>query len=171
MEFTDWRLLKIIIATLPITGRANPDLYVGSIVFKAGHEVVYTSAESFRVRAESCGLRFIPSPASGTEDMLDVNSRFPERNRIPVGPDRALFDFKHVFCDPIPTQYQGLLSILETYPADVILADNLFGGISPSPGAKCTPPNRWLRVNPLLFHRDDHAPIGLCLPPPDHQLV
>jgi pimeloyl-ACP methyl ester carboxylesterase len=53
-----------------------------------------------------------------------------------------------------------------TYPADVILPDNLFGGISPSPRTKCTPTNRWLRLNPLLFYRDDHAPIGLGLPPP-----
>lgn len=91
--------MKIIIATLPITGRTNPALNVGSILVKAGHEVVFTSGQSFRARAESCGLKFISSPASGTEDMLDVNSRFPERNRIPVGPDWALLDFKHAFCD------------------------------------------------------------------------
>ena len=59
MEFTDWRLLKII-ATMLINGLANPDLNQGNIAIKAGHEVVYTSAESFRVRDE-CGLRFIPS--------------------------------------------------------------------------------------------------------------
>jgi UDP:flavonoid glycosyltransferase YjiC (YdhE family) len=160
--------LKIIIATLPITGRTNPALNVGSILVKAGHEVVFTSGQSFRARAESCGLRFISSPASGTEDMLDVNSRFPERNRIPVGPDRALFDFKNVFCDPIPAQYQGLLSILETYPADVIMADNLFGGILPFLLKRnARPLIVGLGVNPLLFHRDDHAPFGLGLPPVD----
>lgn len=158
--------MKIIIATLPITGRVNPALNVGSILVKAGHEVVFTSAQSFRSRAESCGLRFISSPASGTEEMLDVNSRFPERNRIPVGPDRVLFDFKHVFCDPIPAQYRGLLSILETYPADVILADNLFGGILPFLLERnARPLIGGLGVNPLLFHRDDHAPFGLGLPP------
>jgi UDP:flavonoid glycosyltransferase YjiC (YdhE family) len=158
--------LKIIIATLPITGRTNPALNVGSILVKAGHEVVFTSGQSFRARAESCGLRFISSPASGIEDMLDVNSRFPERNRIPVGPERVLFDFKHLFCDPMPAQYQGLLSILEKYPADVILADNFFGGILPFLLQRnARPVIAGLGVNPLIFHRDDHAPFGPGLPP------
>jgi hypothetical protein len=39
--------LKIIIATLLITGRTNPALNVGSILVKAGHEVVFTSGQSF----------------------------------------------------------------------------------------------------------------------------
>jgi UDP:flavonoid glycosyltransferase YjiC (YdhE family) len=50
----------------------------------------------------------------------------------------------------------------------MILADNLFGGTLPfllggdvRPGIVC------LGVNPLLFHRDDHAPFGLGLPPVD----
>jgi UDP:flavonoid glycosyltransferase YjiC (YdhE family) len=160
--------LKIIIAALPITGRVNPALAMGSILVKAGHEVVFTSGQSFRARAESCGLRFISSTASGTEDMLDVNSRFPERSGIPIGLDRALFDFKHIFCDPIPAQYQELLSILETYPADVILADNFFGGILPFLLQRnARPVIAGLGVNPLLFHRDDHAPFGPGLPPVD----
>ncbi len=100
--------------------------------------------------------------------MTNVNSRFPERNKIPVGPDRVLFDFKHVFCDPIPAQYEGLLSILETFPADVILADNLFGGILPFLlKQNVRPLIGGLGINPLLFHRDDHAPFGLGLPPVD----
>ena len=121
--------MKIIIATLPITGRANPALNVGSILVKAGHEVVFTSAQSFRTRAETCGLKFISSSDSA-EDM-DVNLRFPERNKIPVGPERVLFDLKHIFCDAIPAQYRGLLSILDTFPADAILTDNFFGGVLP----------------------------------------
>ena len=158
--------MKIIIATLPITGRANPALNIGSILVKAGHEVVFTSAPSFRSRAESFGLNFISSSDS-SEDM-DVNSRFPERNKIPVGPERALFDFKNVFCDAIPAQYRGLLSILDTYSADVILADNLFGGVLPFLlEGKDRPKIVGLGVNPLLFHRDDHAPFGLGLPPVD----
>jgi UDP:flavonoid glycosyltransferase YjiC (YdhE family) len=168
VDFTIGDSLKIIIATLPITGRANPALNVGSILVKAGHEVVFTSAQSFQARAESCGLRFISSPANNSEEMTNVNSCFPERNKIPVGPDRALFDFKHVFCDPIPAQYEGLLSILETFPADVILADNLFGGILPFLlKQNVRPLIGGLGVNPLLFHRDDHAPFGLGLPPVD----
>lgn len=100
--------------------------------------------------------------------MTDVSAHFPERNRIPVGPDRLLFDFKHLFCDPIPAQYQGLLSILETYPADAILADNLFGGILPFLLKRnARPLIAGLGVNPLLFHRDDHAPFGPGLPPVD----
>lgn len=158
--------MKIIIATLPITGRANPGLNIGRILAKAGHEVVFTSAPSFRSRAESFGLNFISSSDS-SEDM-DVNSRFPERNKIPVGPERALFDFKNVFCDAIPAQYRGLLSILNTYSADVIMADNLLGGVLPFLlEGKDRPKIVGLGVNPLLFHRDDHAPFGLGLPPVD----
>lgn len=159
--------MKIVIATLPITGRANPVLNVGSILVKAGHEVVFTSAEGFRVTAETCGLKFIPSTASA-EERLDLNSRFPERNKIPVGPERVLFDFKNVFCDAMPAQYQGLLSILDTHPADVILADNLFAGVLPFLLKENARPRVvGLGVNPLLFHRDDHAPFGLGLPPVD----
>ncbi len=160
--------MKILIATLPITGRVNPALSVGSILAKAGHEVIFTSGRSFRARAEACSLRFVPSIASGADDLLDVNSRFPERNRIPIGLDRALFDFKHIFCDPIPAQHQELLTILETYPADVIVTDNFFGGILPFLLERnARPVIVGLGVNPLLFHRDDHAPFGPGLPPVD----
>lgn len=146
----------------------NPALAVGSILVKAGHEVVFTSGQSFRVRAESCGLRFVPSTASGADDGLDVNALFPERNKVPIGLDRALFDFKHIFCDPISAQYRELLSMLETYPADVIVTDNFFGGILPFLlQQNARPVIAGLGVNPLLFHRDDHAPFGPGLPPVD----
>lgn len=159
--------MKFLLASSPFLGHVNPVLNVGKTLAQAGHEVVFTSASEFRAAAEACGLRFIVAPPGAAEDMSDIDASFPERKSIPPGPQQLLFDFEKMFCDPIAARYAGLLSILETFPADAIAADSLYGGTFPFLLKKGLnrPAIVHIGFSSFAYHRDDSAPWGPGLPP------
>jgi UDP:flavonoid glycosyltransferase YjiC (YdhE family) len=159
--------MKFLLASTPLVGHVNPVLNVGRILASAGHEVVFTCAPEYRAAAEACGLKFATAPVGAAEDMSDIDASFPERKSIPPGPQQILFDVKKLFCDPVEARYKGLLSILETFPADAILVDCLYSGTLPfllNREAK-RPAIAHLGIAAFMYHRDDFAPFGPGFPP------
>src|ERR1700761_3085021 len=159
--------MKFLLASTPLIGHVNPVLNVGKILAEAGHEIVFTSASEFRAAAEACGLRFVVAPAGAATDMSDIDALFPERKSIPPGPQQILFDVKKIFCDPVEARHAGLLSILETFSADVIIADCVYGGTLPlllNKGEE-RPLIAHVGIGAFMYHRDDAAPFGPGLPP------
>jgi MGT family glycosyltransferase len=161
--------MKFILASTPMTGHVNPILNAGRILREAGHEVVFTSAEVFQKQAEMLGIQFVPLPAGANVDFTDPNAGRPERESIPLGPARALFDFRTAFADPITKQFEGLQSLIKTFPADAILVDTTFGGAIPLllGNYPDRPLIASLGVVALPFQRADDAPFGPALPPVD----
>lgn len=159
--------MKFLLASSPLIGHVNPILNVGKILAKAGHEVVFTSASEFRASAEACGLRFVAAGAGAADDMSDIDALFPERKLLPPGPQQILFDVTKIFCDPVEARYMGLLSILETFPADAIVADCVYGGTLPFLLKKeeKRPAIAHVGIGAFMYHRDDFAPYGPGLPP------
>ncbi|WP_213803147.1 hypothetical protein [Granulicella sp. dw_53] len=159
--------MKFLLASTPLIGHVNPVLNVGKILVQAGHEVVFTSTEGFRAAAEESGLRFIVAPPGAAEDMSDIDASFPERKALPPGPQQILFDVQKIFCDPVPARYAGLLSILQTFPANAIVVDSLYGGTLPFLLKKGVngPAIVHLGIGSFMYHRDDSAPFGPGLPP------
>jgi UDP:flavonoid glycosyltransferase YjiC (YdhE family) len=162
--------MRFIIACTPMTGHVNPLLAGGGILHDAGHEVVFVSAEPVRQQAESTGMRFFPLAQGGAVDFAAPNAGHPERENVPLGPERALFDFRVAFVDPIPEQFATLKELCKSFPADGILVDTTFGGTLPFllGGYPDRPMIASLGVVALPFHRDDGAPFGPGLPPVDH---
>lgn len=144
-------------------------LNAGRILKEAGHEVVFTSAGALQEQADTLGIEFVPLPVGANVDFTDRNAGHPERESIPLGPARALFDFRIVFADPITKQFEGLQSLLETFPADAILVDTTFGGVIPFllGNYPDRPVIASLGVVALPFQRADSAPFGPALPPVD----
>jgi MGT family glycosyltransferase len=161
--------MKFILASTPMTGHANPMLNAGRILREAGHKVVFSSSEAFQKQAETFGIRFVPLPAGANVDFTDPNAGRPERESIPLGPARALFDFRTAFADPIMRQFEGLQSLLKTFSADAILVDTTFGGVIPFllGNYPDRPLIASLGVVALPFQRADGAPFGPALPPVD----
>jgi MGT family glycosyltransferase len=161
--------MKFILASTPMAGHANPMLNAGRILREAGHEIVFTSSEAFRKQATTLGFRFAPLPAGASVDFTDPNAGRREREQIPLGPERALFDFRTAFADPITSQFEGLQRLLAEVPAQAILVDTTFGGVFPFllGDHPDRPVIATLGVVALPFQRADGAPFGPALPPID----
>lgn len=159
--------MRILLAATPAAGHVNPVLAAARILVAHGHDVVITTANTFRAKAEETGARFEPMQAGADLDLTNMDAAFPDRKNLAPGLPQLAFDFQHVFIDPIPAQFAGLEQVLQAFPADVIMADTLFGGCLPFLlGARARRPAiAGLGVTCLLTRRTDGAPVGMGLPP------
>lgn len=159
--------MKILLAATPVAGHVNPILAAARILLRHGHEVMVTTASAFRAQVEATGAGFAALSAGADMDLADIDRRFPERTTLAPGLPQLAFDFRHIFIDTIPAQCAGLEAILKRFPADVILADAMFGGCLPlllRPGAQ-RPAIAGLGMTCLITRRTDLAPAGMGLPP------
>jgi UDP:flavonoid glycosyltransferase YjiC (YdhE family) len=51
---------KILVAAMPTPGHVNPMLTVACHLRDCGHRVTFNTAEVFRNKIESSGIRFVP---------------------------------------------------------------------------------------------------------------
>jgi UDP:flavonoid glycosyltransferase YjiC (YdhE family) len=93
--------MRFVVACTSMIGHVNPLLSGGCILRDAGHEVVFVSAEAIREQAESMGMRFFPLAQTGVVEFAALNAGHPERESVPLGPERAIFDFR-VALRPLP---------------------------------------------------------------------
>jgi MGT family glycosyltransferase len=142
--------MKILVASVPSIGHLNPLLAVSKILIAAGHDVVGLTGTTLRDRVEGAGLKFHALPAGADPDA-----------REQAGP------VAYRFADTIPGQNKGLQEVLQNFPADVIVADDMFFGALPmllGPRAK-RPPIVICGTSILRCRRDDGAPNFEGLPP------
>jgi UDP:flavonoid glycosyltransferase YjiC (YdhE family) len=86
---------------------------------------------------------------------------------IQPGPDWLRVAMERIFVDTVPTQHKGLQQILQDFPADVIIGDDMIFGVLPmllGPVLK-RPPIVLCGTSFLHWHREDGAPHFVGLPP------
>ena len=74
---------------------------------------------------------------------------------------------ERMFVDAVPAQHEGLQQVLQEFPADVIIGDDMFFGVLPmllGPRSK-RPPIVLCGTSFLHWRREDGAPHFLGLPP------
>lgn len=159
--------MRIILAATPAVGHLHPLLAAGRILHAAGHELVVLTGPAFRERCEAIGARFAALPGAAGLDLSEIDHHFPERRLLPPGPAQLRFDFERVFVGNMAQQFAALEELQRDFPAELIVADTLFGGILPYLlGAReSRPVIASLGVTFLPLRRDDHAPMGMGLPP------
>ena len=158
--------MKIILAPTPISGHVNPLLVTARILLDAGHDVLVTTGSAFRKKVEATGARFHPLAAGADLDVSDMDATFPERKTFAPGPPQLRFDFENLFVNTIPAQFATLETILETFPADLIMSDTLFAGVLPFLlGARAQRPAiAAMGITCPPLKRDDGAPMWQGLP-------
>jgi UDP:flavonoid glycosyltransferase YjiC (YdhE family) len=159
--------LKILIAATPQPGHLNPLLTVGRMVQGRGDEVVVTTARALAPAVAAAGMRFLPLAPGADLDLRQIDTLFPDRDAEPPGPARLAYDFKRVFIDTMPAQAQTLRDLITREAPDIILADNLFCGITPIflDTTRPRPPIVTCGITFLWLDRPDGAPAGIGLPP------
>jgi MGT family glycosyltransferase len=153
--------VKIILASNPFMGHLNPLLAIGRILIAEGHQVAGLTATIMRKRIEAIGATFYPFPGRADQDLSDLTAIYPEFGLMPPGLEKARFSVERLFIDMIPGQYEGLMQVLSEFPADLIIAENLFMGALPmllGPRAK-RPPIILCGTTYLFWHRNDGVPI------------
>ncbi|GAA1987175.1 nucleotide disphospho-sugar-binding domain-containing protein [Kitasatospora viridis] len=159
---------RIITAAIPVHGHTGPLLAITADLVARGHEVVFLGGSRFAKAAAETGARFVALPAESDFDDRDLAAWFPAREATAPGPERLVFDVKHIFTDPVPGQYRALRELLAEFPADAVIADLAFNGAAAL--ALALPPQRRPAVISIgtsapTLPSVDTAPFGLALPP------
>jgi MGT family glycosyltransferase len=159
--------MKILITSTPATGHLNPLLAVGRILIAEGHEVAFLSGSALRSRIEDIGAKFHAFPEGADFDLRDFASVAPELKSIQPGPDWLRVAMERIFVDTVPAQHKGLQQVLQDFPADIIIGDDMIFGVLPmllGPVSK-RPPIVLCGTSFLHWHREDGAPHFVGLPP------
>ncbi|MEJ0096317.1 MAG: nucleotide disphospho-sugar-binding domain-containing protein [Methylocella sp.] len=159
--------MKILIVSTPAIGHINPLLGIGRVLIAEGHDVAVLSGSVMRTRIEAIGATFRALPEKADIDLRNIAEAFPEIKTLSPGPELSRFYFERVFIDPSIPQREGIRQVLRDFPADVIIAGSLFlGALLMLLGPRSDRPAIVIcGTTPLLWHRDDGAPLVSTLPP------
>jgi UDP:flavonoid glycosyltransferase YjiC (YdhE family) len=159
--------MKILMASTPATGHLNPLIAIATFLLEDGHEVHFLSATASRARIEKSGAIFRALPGEADVDLNDLHAVAPELKTIEPGLDWLRVAVEKIFINKIPDQHNGLWEALKEFPADAIIADDMFFGIVPlllGPRAK-RPAIVACGTSILHWRREDKAPLFIGLPP------
>jgi MGT family glycosyltransferase len=159
--------MKILIASTPATGHLNPLLAIGRVLIAEGHEVAFLSGSALRSRIEDIGAKFHAFPEGADFDLRDFDSVVPELKSMPPGPDWLRVGMERIFVDTVPAQHKGLQQVLQDFPADVVIGDDMLFGVLPMLLGPLSerPPIVLCGTSFLHWHREDGAPHFVGLPP------
>ncbi|WP_016816203.1 glycosyltransferase [Salinispora arenicola] len=162
-SLTEAMLMRVLIATTPAPGHVVSMVDVAGELTRRGHEVRWYTGRAFQEQVEQAGARFEPM-----SEALD----FGGRSREEAFPSHAgltgLASFKigvrDIFYHTAPGQLDDLLRVLERFPADCILADDMcYGACFAS--ERTGLPMAWLSNSIYILGSRDTAPLGLGLQP------
>jgi hypothetical protein len=121
----------------------------------------------FRDRILAIGSSFHAFPAGADFDPSVPSSVASELESITPGADWLRVAMERMFVDAVPAQHQGLQKVLQNFPADVVIGDDMLFGVFPmllGPDAK-RPPIVLCGTSFLHWCRGDGAPHFIGLPP------
>jgi MGT family glycosyltransferase len=159
--------MRILMAWTPAPGHINPLLAVGHVLMAEGHELVVLSGSWLQDRIESAGAQFRALPGRADTDYRNTVTFAPELAELPPGYEWLRVALERLLIDMIPAQHMGLRQVLQDFPADVILGDDMFFGVLPmllGPRSE-RPPIALCGTSFLHWCREDGAPHFLGLPP------
>jgi MGT family glycosyltransferase len=156
---------RFLIATIPIIGHVGPAIPIVSELINRGHEVCWYTGQAMQSTIEKTGARFEPIHSwLDYSDWDNIPPALLDEHEAAQGVQRLKFDLKNFFIDPAIGQTKDLLEILKTFPADILIADSMFLGISWVAEQKQLP---WAEFgsSALALSSRDTAPFGPGLPP------
>jgi MGT family glycosyltransferase len=137
-------------------------LAVAEHLQRIGHDVTFNTAEIFRSKVTSAGIRFVPFAGKANYDYRHMYDAHDGKG-LSVE-EMKLQMVKARFAEVIPDQYEVIQQIFRDTPVDLVVIDTFFFGIFPmllGPRAK-RPPIIGCGVNPVVLSSAD---CGLVTPP------
>lgn len=158
-------MARFLLGTIPVIGHVNPAVPIVRELVKRGHEVCWYTGQAFQATVEKTGARFAPIRSwMDYSDLNNVPSSLMEQRDASQGVGRLKFDLRTFFIQPALGQVKDLAEILDEFPADVLIADSMFLGVSWLAEQQGLP---WAEFNSsaLSLSSPDTAPFGLGLQP------
>lgn len=158
-------MARFLVGTIAAIGHVNPALPIVRQLVAQGHEVWWYTGQGFKAKVEATGAHHVPIRRGIDITLPDsIPEEWAERRDALMGFAQFKFYLKYAFIDAAVTQLQDLSEILQEFPADVLLCDVFFLGIS------------WLHeqtglpwagfgMSALPFNSRDTAPFGLAMQP------
>jgi hypothetical protein len=91
----------------------------------------FLSGSAHRERIEKNGSTFRAVPGEANVDLNNLHDVAPELKTLEPGFDWLRVALEKIFIDKISDQHKGLLEALKEFPADAIIADDMFFGVVP----------------------------------------
>lgn len=124
-------MTRFLMATIPVIGHVSPALPIVRELINSGHEVCWYTGQAFQTTVEATGAQFAPIRSwMDYSDLTNVPIALMDQRDAAQGVERLKFDLKNFFIDPAVGQVKDLAEILVEFPADVLIADSMFLGVS-----------------------------------------
>ncbi|MGW7514414.1 glycosyltransferase [Streptomyces sp. NPDC054796] len=153
----------MLIATTPAPGHIVSMVEVARALTRRGHEVRWYTGRAFRDRVERTGAHFEPMSARLDYGGKSREEAFPGHAGL-TGLASFTTGIRDIFYRTAPGQMKDLLAVLERFPADCLLSDDMcYGACFASEHTGI--PLAWLNNSVYILGSRDTAPLGRGLPP------
>jgi len=155
---------KILIANFPADGHFSPLTGLAIHLKNSGHDVRWYTGRKYEAKIKSLGLTYYPLKKAIDFSAGEPDQVFPERKNHKGLIAKLKFDIRHAFVLRGPEFYEDIREINESFPFDIMIADNCFTGI-PFVRQLLAKPVIAIGVMPLMETSKDLPPTGLGLTP------
>ena len=155
--------MRVLIVSVPGSGHFNPLLTVARELLHRGHEVRWYTGVYYQNAIETLGAQFEPMKKAYDFGGMNKDEAFPHLVGL-TGLQAFIESWKTVFLDDAPKEVDDILSILENYPADVLIADETTFGAH-YVHEKTGIPLAVVATTVYFYESRDTAPVGLGIPP------
>ncbi|KAL4732561.1 hypothetical protein ACLX1H_001578 [Fusarium chlamydosporum] len=162
----------LVFGATPVDGHTYPLIRIAEDLAHRGFEITFIGGEQFETAITNIGARHV------TVRPLINPKIVSEREAVPVGLPRLLYDIRHIFNGETPHRWEVLKKVLEDIRANdpdrevVVMPETCFMGANPiSLGAPLpkgyTTRPKVINLNPIPYMATsiDTAPFGPGLPP------
>jgi MGT family glycosyltransferase len=156
-------MARILVATAPIPSHFYPVSSVVQALVKRGHTVWWYTGKAFQSKVEQLGVTYKPMSAAYDFSGMNRDEAFVQLRGL-----RGLSAFtetiKALFIEQAPKQMQDILSLLDEFPVDLLMAEEVGFGMG-FVREKTGIPAVAIALSIYSFDSKDTAPIGLALHP------
>src|SRR4030095_6122592 len=155
---------KILFANFPADGHFNPLTGLAIHLKNSGHDVRWYTGSKYKEKIKNLGITYYPLKKAIDFSTGEPDQVFPERKNHKGLIAKLKFDIRHAFVLRGPEFYQDISEINESFPFDIMIADNCFTGV-PFVRQLLGKPVIAIGVMPLMETSKDLPPAGLGLTP------
>lgn len=155
---------KILFANFPADGHFNPLTGLAIHLKNSGHDVRWYTGSKYETKIKNLGIPYYALKNAIDFSAGEPDQVFPERKNHKGLIAKLKFDIRHAFVLRGPEFYEDIREINESFPFDIMIADNCFTGI-PFVRQLLEKPVIAIGVMPLMETSKDLPPAGLGLTP------
>lgn len=155
---------RILFANFPADGHFNPLTSLAMHLTEQGYDVRWYTSNTYALKLAKLGIPHYPFKKAVDVSDNNFDAAFPERKNKKSQIAKLKFDIIHAFIKRGPEYYEDLKDVYETFPFDLLVADNAFTGI-PFVKDLMQIPVMAIGVLPLTENSRDLPPAGLGMEP------